>query len=261
MQELIEVSVDQLLVDPAYQPSVSQARVKTIVRNYNPDLMLPIHVSRRANGDCYIIDGQHRVLAALTLGIKKLWAFVFSNLTKAQESTKWIELNTLRRQNISSVARFNAELAAEVYETVQIQRVLTDYGLRVSKNGVSSPAALRVIWHCFGEKYLRQAIEVLAAAYPDNHHRWVVPIMESVAAFFYSYPGAKSKRLVGLLQDTNPRSINADIKDHHRLFGASQRAANRWGHDTSRLYESQYLVSGSEVLKTLYNKKLRANKL
>jgi len=52
-----------LKVDRTYQRNVPDKEIKSIVKNWNPDLVNMPKVSQRADGSLYIIDGQHTVLA------------------------------------------------------------------------------------------------------------------------------------------------------------------------------------------------------
>jgi hypothetical protein len=65
----------QLNIDSSYQRSMetrdSQDLVRRIAQYWNWDLCQPLMVSRRLDGALYVIDGQHRLAAAVCAAISR----------------------------------------------------------------------------------------------------------------------------------------------------------------------------------------------
>ena len=60
---------EKLNVDTRYQRVVIQDSVNDLVKNWNPLFVGVLYVAKRKNGSFYVIDGQHRMLAAKELGL------------------------------------------------------------------------------------------------------------------------------------------------------------------------------------------------
>jgi len=95
----------------------------------NVDLLNVIKVSRRENGDYYIIDGQNRVLAALKSGgFDLIRCEVHNGLTVREEAEMFSRLNTSRKR-VSAHDIFKSGIAAENKDVVFIEGVIKEVGL------------------------------------------------------------------------------------------------------------------------------------
>ena len=257
------ISLDVLDTDDLYQPALSSARVKSIVNDFRPDLFQVITVNQRSGSDrWYVVDGQHRVQAAKTLRYPSVKAFLFYGLTVKQEAEMFLALNTNRRKDIDSVSKYHAKITAEDPETLEIEKVLSPYGLAVrkAKNGnlrhISSPSSLYFALRNDGPGTLSDALGILMRAYPNDYKRWGQPLIICVAGLLLHYPDLDKTRLVQQLQNIVPRALIAQIKDRARTLGSE-----RWSLRESRPNESRELAPGIHILRNLYNKNLRTNKI
>ena len=92
----------ELRVDPSYQRSLeaesSQTLIRKIAQFWNWDLCQPLVVSRRTNGELFVIDGQHRWEAAKLRGdIAQLPCVVVEYSNAADEAASFVHLNQQRR--------------------------------------------------------------------------------------------------------------------------------------------------------------------
>ena len=66
------VALDRLLVDDSYQRRADDGRSKVLIgqiaRGWDWRLYQPLSVSRRAGGELFVVDGQHRLAAARMRG-------------------------------------------------------------------------------------------------------------------------------------------------------------------------------------------------
>ncbi len=175
------IAVDRLMVDEAYQRatdgSKSRALIFRITRDWNWSFCQPLVVSRRADGSLFVIDGQHRLAAALGRGdIPHLPCVVLSGQESAQEAQSFVALNT-HRQTLSQADIFNAMLAAGDEHAIATAAVLTETGWRCARSCVvakstpgqigCAPMIVKAL-KLEGDAIVRNALTALREAYPDT---------------------------------------------------------------------------------------------
>jgi hypothetical protein len=186
---------EQLLIDDSYQRSLeaeaSQALIRKIAINWDWGLCQPLFVARRADGGLYVVDGQHRLAAAVKRGdIPQLPCVVTHFESSDLEAAAFVALNQQRRP-LSAIDLFKAALAAGDPAAVLIRECLDDAGLKLSNhtsNGLMKPAhvcnigGLQRCERSYGEIVLRVSLKVLAMAYPQQVLRYAGSIFPGIAA-------------------------------------------------------------------------------
>jgi hypothetical protein len=119
-----------LAFDERYQRQVIPARVKALIRRWKIEDVGAITVSVRGRIP-YVIDGQHRVRAAMEqgLGDTKILCHVYVGLTVEEEARKFLALNDIRA--VSSLDRYRAGLVANDPVCVGVRDTLAAHGLRI----------------------------------------------------------------------------------------------------------------------------------
>lgn len=140
------VRVGDLLFDESYQRTnqLNHARINDIAKNYDPAAIGVIFVSERENGDLYVIDGMHRVLAMIKrFGYEhRMHATCVIGLTVADEARAfWMQT---KRTAVSKIQQFNARLAANDAVAVNLLAMLDDAGIAAPKRN-GSPEYFRAI--------------------------------------------------------------------------------------------------------------------
>jgi len=91
------LSKDVLQFDTSYQRPEITAFVWHIARNFSWKLFGTVSVSQRINGEYFVFDGQHRVLAArLRDDIDNIPCLVFNLDGVSEEAEAFLDLNTER---------------------------------------------------------------------------------------------------------------------------------------------------------------------
>lgn len=127
------VPVAKLFVDDEYQRAVSAGSVRNIKRicgEFDWAKFLPVIVTE-SNGTFSVVDGQHRSIAAATLGIEAVPCYVLS-CSPAQAAAAFAAING----NVTPIQPIDiwfAELAAKEPSTVALQRVLDAASVRVTR--------------------------------------------------------------------------------------------------------------------------------
>lgn len=99
---LMNCTIGELRVDASYQRSIdngkSRALIRKIARTWDWSLFQLLVVSRRPDGELYIVDGQHRWEAArLRRDLYDLPCSVYDFASVGDEATAFVALNQERK--------------------------------------------------------------------------------------------------------------------------------------------------------------------
>jgi hypothetical protein len=186
---------EQLLIDESYQRSLdsesSQALVRRIAAAWDWGLCQPLFVARRADGGLYVVDGQHRLAAAVLRGdIPQLPCVVIFFDDATAEAATFVALNQQRRP-LTSLDLFKAALAAGDKEAGRIKDALDMAGLRLAastnnqqmKAGqVANVGGLQRCLRTYGDQVLVTSLRVLSRAWQQQVLRYAGSIFPGVAA-------------------------------------------------------------------------------
>jgi len=256
---VITLTVGYLKVDYVYQREPNRKRVAYIADNWDPAMAREILVSKRKDGSCYIIDGQHTAAAAIAkYGAQhQLRCRVLEGLTLQEEAELFYRQNE-SVVRVGAAELYRARLTAEEPTALAINLIVTKHGLRVTNYGASGVitaiAALESVHTRQGT--LDATLGLLKAAWGDRGNRngadkktrkgdgaYNGMIMKSVGCFVARYPEADTDRLAKLLQKENPVDLLAVINSEQKNHGGA--------HD----------LCGARVLRGRYNRRLRDGKL
>lgn len=189
---------------PPYQRPLKPLLVREIADNLDPDKLKLISVSRRADGSYWVIDGNHRLQAILSLGWadQKLDCWVYLGLTYNEE------VRLFRAQAASATLKpgdfFRAALEERDPDALAIKAIVEARGFTLSLVGygkgvreIKSVAALRDVYDDGGQRHLRETLQVLMSAYGDNdEHFYGGNEILGFARFLRWWPEADRERLV-----------------------------------------------------------------
>ena len=127
------VPISKLFVDSSYQRAVSVGSVRNIRRicgSFDWAKFLPVIVTE--DGDKFsIVDGQHRTIAAASVGVSEVPCYVLScTATEAAAAFAAINGNVTPMQPIDL---WFAELAAKAPKAVALQHVLDAAGVKITR--------------------------------------------------------------------------------------------------------------------------------
>jgi hypothetical protein len=136
------VHTTELTVDQSYQRSIdnegSRRLIASIAANFDWRLCAPLVVSRRPDGSKVIIDGQHRWAAAVRRGdLLQLPCCLFAYDSPEDEARMFIVANRARKP-MNRLDDFHAALAAADEDAIEIQRLVTEAGMRMARNTSST---------------------------------------------------------------------------------------------------------------------------
>lgn len=142
--ELAWLHKTMLCVDHSYQRSSNHRKALGIAQKWSHTACGVIVVAKRTSDQrLYVIDGQHRVLAALKRDdIEKLPCIVFCSDGPKHEAAGFIDANTLRGMP-NSQEKWRAQLMREDPSTTFVNDLVTQYGRTVSNS--AGPTTVRCI--------------------------------------------------------------------------------------------------------------------
>jgi hypothetical protein len=146
--KFMEIPKELLVVDHTYQRSANRQKIREIQSDFSWIAFCCIAVALRA-GRYYVIDGQHRQLAAMSRSdIDTIPCMVFESVSIEEEAKGFLSTNTLRKP-IASIDGFKARLVAGDEEALYIDRILRYNIIRLMKR-TDGPLTMASVAACFG---------------------------------------------------------------------------------------------------------------
>jgi hypothetical protein len=200
------VGVGQLLIEPAYQRAAdsrqSQSLIGKIAAEWDWRLCQPLMVSRRDDA-LWVIDGQHRLLAARARGdLPHLPCSVASYENAAQEAEVFVRANQGRKA-LTVLDLFRASCASGDGWANEAAELIADAGLTVSTHTNTAhlaPGALINVRGVIdalkrhGDKPVRSALDIMGQAFGDQQMRQGGMIFEALLQLAIHPPEALSYR-------------------------------------------------------------------
>lgn len=191
------ISVRDLTVDPKVQRAeLDYKKVDNIERNFNPDALGTLTVSRRANGEQILLDGWHRHQAVKKRfgDDREVYARVFEGLTFQEECQMFLDLNTTNRPKVFDAWQVRVRMGEPV--ATQITEILHAFGWEVTAqsgngafNAITAAERLgRLSDEVEAEPNLVHAtILVITKAWGKSRHGVVGVLFEGLGAFLAEY--------------------------------------------------------------------------
>lgn len=150
----MQISKHDIKIDPTYQRvdgGLSQSRVESIVRNWSWVAFAVLVIARRADGTYWVIDGQHRLIAAMKRSdIDLLPCRVFEHIDIRSEAAAFGKVNT-NRGPMSGFDKFRASVIAQDDVALKVKDMVEEYGYNVARGTGSqfSVSCVQVLQNCF----------------------------------------------------------------------------------------------------------------
>lgn len=236
-----------------YQRDVDLKRVARLAENFVPSALGAITVSRRKDGTLWVIDGSHRTALALQVGLPKLDAIIYDNLSEVEEAALFLELNDAKA--VDQIDKYKAAVIADFPKFVAIDHLIRSYGWVVQKSKkrgeISAVSALEFVYDGAREVHeeegwalLDQTIRVITEAWGLNPDGTKMVPVRALGKVLGRYAGqVDEQRFVRQLQGIAP----------HALYGQARGAQQSVGIPINEAY-AQRVVQ-------MYNLRLKKNPL
>lgn len=127
---LIKLDKNFLKVHPDYQRKSVDSKIRAIASSWSWIACGAIIVGHR-NNEYWVIDGQHRVLAAkCRADIKELPCVVFETFSVQQEAIGFLDVNAGRKP-VPAIDRFNAKIAANDEVAIYVRNTCLLLGITI----------------------------------------------------------------------------------------------------------------------------------
>lgn len=226
--QMKELHKDVLQIHPAYQRDQIPQKIKEITADWSWIAAGVIVVGERG-GDYWVVDGQHRVLAAKRRSdIVFLPCIIFKTEGIRQEAKAFLDLNTGRKP-VSSIGKFKAMIAAGDEAACTVHRVLESLDIKTMRKADGCKELGSVEWS------VRKAREDSAK----------FEVVMRIAAEISTDVSIQQKLLDGLwyINDRLPDGINQTrfikrLKDigGRRLIDAANKAAAYFVHGGAKIW-------------------------
>jgi hypothetical protein len=133
-----KIDKNDLNIDHSYQrEKVIIKKVRDIQSNWSWVGCGIILVALRNDGSCWVMDGQHRVLAARNRSdIDELPCLVFEVESKTDEAAGFLVANT-QRKPVTAIAKYKAMVMTKDTTAIAVDEVLNRLGIEVADTAVN----------------------------------------------------------------------------------------------------------------------------
>lgn len=249
--------IKDLSMDEGYQRRLGSYRLQQIANHYDPKYAGVIYVNLRDDGRLFVVDGQHRVVAAGMAGHTSMLAYVWVGLTQAEEADMFDKVNC-HRGPVPALDRFRARLMAGEKKARMIQAAIDASGvtvpMRSAQGGKGAPkntfvaiTAAETVWdHDGGAEMLTRVLSILSHTFDGDSAALSSNALRGLAFFLNRY-GQKAdiNRVIDRMKTVGYDAIARDARvlaEHGGLSARDSwmraiRKAYNWRTTSNRLPE------------------------
>jgi len=195
-----------------YQRIIKPEKIKEMVGDWQPQSIMTPEVSFR-DGVYWLIDGNHRRVAAAQLGFTHLYCKIHTGLTIEEEARMFVTMNGKRTApTIGDL--FKAKLAYNDTSAVALRDTIeNECGLQLKLNGKSTETGIPLtstlykMWENAGHNEFKQTIETIKAMWLGYPKAWNSAFIIGVNHFLYVHPEVSFKEFDKKLCGTLPAVI------------------------------------------------------
>ncbi len=228
------IDTGAFVVDQHYQRTVNSRRSQKIIEIIADNFMWarfqPPTVMPGPKGKYIIIDGQHRITAAIRrTDIKKIPVYIIPEMTVAEAARNFIAINR-DRVPLHPLAAHRALLQMKDPEAVKVQEVCDEAEISIARapvmNGATAPRETQAIGTIkkglkrYGEANVIATLMIIPDAYKLVPGMMRASIMVALMSFFKAR-GIKNIRrevLIRVLKENSPLAMEAEA----RVIGADE---------------------------------------
>lgn len=236
---IIEVMLTDLKVDRSYQRDPSMRIADDIAANWDEVASELILVSDRGprpeegeiEGGLFVVNGQHRTIAARKRGMERIWARVIdmSDLPDPAAVEAGFRLKTNVRLGDRPLERFKAQLRAGHEQSIAIVKLLARYGTHINttpsqEEGINSVTGIETLYALDGGGLLAETLEVIKEARGSVHGRnSSIYFIKGVAWFVLQHSDETDRsRLVSRVATYSPDQVQQRARAHMSVMGGNQ---------------------------------------
>lgn len=182
------------LYGPEWQRKTQTARAKRIARNFTPEVFGNLLVATGPDGRHYVIDGLHRLGAAVILGLTKVPCVVISADEQKMARLFAIANGSAYTKPVSPKENLTAQIVAKDEAAVHVRDACETYGIPVGANA----ATMRQLVDQHGAQALFTTLRVMRNGEAPHVYAWVLKGLGLIVA--KRHP-VDEPRLAGVIHD------------------------------------------------------------
>jgi hypothetical protein len=170
----VELAVADLKVDPQAQRTLNEKRAQNMADNLVEEAIGTLIVSRRPNGDYYVVDGMHRKRICELRGIEKVMCEVHHDLTQTEEAILFLIKNR-ESSAPNAIDEYRIGLTGGIPLFSDTDEVLKSKGLTVgptSTNAIGAVNGILRITEKYGPDVLKRTLDVAEEAWGRTAETW-----------------------------------------------------------------------------------------
>lgn len=221
-----EVALADLKVDPVYQRDLTASFVERLAGNYDVVTAGTIVVSRRPDGDLYIVDGQHRAAAAVRAGETHILAQVVNEPSAEEEARLRLKGNVKRTDRIFEV--FRARLASGDETALAIQRILAEFDTQINLtptlgSGINAVSAVEKLYKLDNGVSLITVLTMMKKLFGEIRPEIASSdLLKGLTWFLGRHDGDfDMERFERLLKLTGPAALGRSARAHKASLGGA----------------------------------------
>lgn len=248
-----KVKLAELDLHPKFQRPLEEARVLEYQQNLTETLFGVPEVAVMADGTKAVIDGQHRVAAALLAGWEFAEVRVHYGKTYEEIVAAYRQMNN-RRKRLEKVDDFHAAIEQRDPDALAIKSMVEAAGFKVGRGG--SGTRIMAVGELYGmyrrnESLITEALVICREAWSewlDDKNRLTAELIGGVHTVLHFHSDIDRRRLKNVLSKKSPRwwSEEADMATN------SKRRSARAATLMVRRYNSGLRNPGSKLEAALY---------
>jgi len=186
--KLADLKVDYDQENGGYQRKLSITQVKQAIKTFNIALVDTPLVAKRANGDMYLVDGQHTKHILLGVGIDSFQCNVMDSDGRMDEAPIFVECNEPRTGgvNVKPYDRYIAGLSFNHPTYLKIKELAESVGIKVSNNRNPSylhTNAIGTLQDTLKSKSLPSALAFIKYTWPTDNNCWSADMIRGANDF------------------------------------------------------------------------------
>lgn len=238
--ELKWIKITQLYVDPGYQRSAkskaSRKNLAYLQEHFSWAHCGALIVTHMPDKGRYaVVDGQHRLLTALSRGdIDELPCLVISDQDFQKQAKSFVAINT-RRVMLNTLAAFHAAVAAGDPDSVAVKEIADECGIDIPRTpvgkGETDPRQMQCVGTLikmlgsYSRKQIVWALTIIPEAYGDTKGQMRASIVRALAEFIKLHPDTDRQRMVNALEGIDLVEVESDARAYTGIKGGTTTAA------------------------------------
>lgn len=247
--QIERIPLYKLHVDHGYQRTIKQHRIRKIIKNFDwlnfDPLFVSIRVDGPDSGKHFVVDGQHRYVAAKEVhgDLQEVPALIVP-LTYEEEAKRFAQQDE-NKLRVSSQDLFRARLESGDADALILKMMVERNGFAIGlfngpkgKRTITAVSTLNSIYTGYSPQILERTLQIVGEAWGHLPECSDAKILSGMAHFLYHFPIVDDDHLIDKLM--RPEAHPRRIVQNSAIYGNANATSNKGGGAVSRAIFDQY---------------------